>query len=50
MGVSEHTEDNKIVFTIKLTDEDRDVIEEILRKSKRKELMSRLGDCGGEYR
>lgn len=50
MGVAEHIEDNKIVFTFKLTAEDKNMIEEVLQKSKRKDLINRLGDCGGEYR
>jgi aryl-alcohol dehydrogenase-like predicted oxidoreductase len=51
LGVSKHIDDNKAVFRLRLTDEDRADIQSILQRSKsRQELMSRLGDCGGEYR
>lgn len=50
MGVSEHIDDNLASFGWKLDDQDRDAIEQVLKRSKRAEMFEGMGDCGGEYR
>lgn len=50
MGISDHTEENLAVFGWKLGDDDQSQIEEVLKKSKRKELFVGMGDCAGEFR
>jgi diketogulonate reductase-like aldo/keto reductase len=48
LGLSEHIEENKKIFTLTLDDEDRGRIKSVLRRSK--DLMKVTGDCGAEYR
>lgn len=48
LGLSEHIEENKKIFTLALDDEDRGRIDSVLRRSK--DLMKVIGDCGAEYR
>jgi aryl-alcohol dehydrogenase-like predicted oxidoreductase len=50
MGVSDHSDDNLASFGWSLDDEDREAIDVVLRKSKRKEMFEIMGDCGAEYR
>jgi len=50
MGVSEHITDNHRVFTLKLTNQDRSKIEQVLAQSRESKLMDLIGDCGSEYR
>jgi len=50
MGVSEHAEENLKVFRFKLDGEDQEMIKKILDRSKAKEMMQAMGDCGAEYR
>jgi aryl-alcohol dehydrogenase-like predicted oxidoreductase len=50
MGISEHTHENSASFGWILNQQDKDLIEGILARSKRAEMFRSLGDCGGEYR
>ncbi len=50
LGITDHTEDNHKVFQLKLTDEDRAAIEEVLDRSNGRQLITTIGDCGAEYR
>ena len=48
LGLKEHLEDNKKVFSFKLDSDDISAIAAVQGKSK--DLMTVFGDCGGEYR
>lgn len=48
LGYRQHIEDNKKVFSIRLDEEDIDMIQRVQKKSN--DLMNVFGDCGGEYR
>ena len=48
LGLKEHLEDNKKVFSFKLDNDDISAIAAVQGKSK--DLMTVFGDCGGEYR
>jgi len=50
MGLSDHADDNRKVFSFKLTDSDKDLIQSVLEKSKGSRIISLIGDCGAEYR
>lgn len=50
MGIAEHTEENLKVYGWNLDAQDREAIEEVLERSRRDEIYTQLGDCGGEYR
>ncbi|KAE9968110.1 hypothetical protein BLS_006018 [Venturia inaequalis] len=50
MGVSAHAEENLKSFGWKLDEADQGAIHELLKRSKRDQLIGLLGDCGGEYR
>ena len=50
MGISEHTEENLKVFSFKLDDEDKHVIQTVLDRSKVQAVFEAMGDCGAEYR
>lgn len=50
LGISEHTSDNHCVFALRLTDEDRLDIENVLDLSNGRKLITSIGDCGAEYR
>ena len=50
MGIAEHKDDNKNVFGFLLTAEDNASIQAVLAKSKGRELIVTIGDCGAEYR
>ncbi|KAH8108090.1 NADP-dependent oxidoreductase domain-containing protein [Cristinia sonorae] len=50
LGISDHTSDNSNVMKLKLTDEDRAAIDEVLQRSDGPKLIRSLGDCGAEYR
>lgn len=50
MGVSEHAAENLASFGWKLNQQDKDSIEEVLKRSRRLEMLESMGDCGGEYR
>ncbi|TDZ38823.1 putative oxidoreductase [Colletotrichum spinosum] len=50
MGISEHADENLASLGWSLDESDRDLIEEVLKRSKRLEMFEDVGDCGGEYR
>lgn len=50
LGITDHTEDNFKVFQLRLTDQDRAVIEDVLDRSNGRRLITAIGDCGAEYR
>jgi aryl-alcohol dehydrogenase-like predicted oxidoreductase len=50
MGVSEHTQENLAVYGWSLDEEDVNVVEKVLKQSRRAELFAEMGDCGSEYR
>lgn len=50
MGISEHTDDNAASLGWSLDDGDRAAVEEVLQKSRRRDMFASMGDCGGEYR
>ena len=50
MGVSDHSDANLATFGWNLDDQDREAIEDVLKRSKRKEVFELVGDCGAEYR
>lgn len=50
MGVSDHSDANTASFGWRLDQQDRDEIEVVLERSRRKEVFERMGDCGAEYR
>jgi aryl-alcohol dehydrogenase-like predicted oxidoreductase len=49
-GVSDNAEDNLKVCGLRLDGDDRMQLETVLRRSRRDEMVTVLGDCGGEYR
>lgn len=50
MGIAEHKDDNKKVFSFSLTPEDNADIQAILARSNGDRLTVIIGDCGAEYR
>ncbi|KAF8179923.1 NADP-dependent oxidoreductase domain-containing protein [Mycena galopus ATCC 62051] len=50
LGCSEYTDDNAKVFRVSLTDEDRQSIDAVLKRSNGSHLIQNIGDCGAEYR
>ncbi|TVY42583.1 Flagellar radial spoke protein [Lachnellula occidentalis] len=50
MGISEHTEENLKVFSFKLDQEDKALIDGVLGRSNAREVFEAMGDCGAEYR
>ncbi|KAK1495324.1 aldo/keto reductase [Colletotrichum cuscutae] len=50
MGISERADENLASLGWSLSQEDRDLIEEVLNRSRRSEMFDAMGDCGGEYR
>ena len=50
MGIAEHKDDNKKVFSFSLTPEDNRDIQTVLEKSNGDKLIVKIGDCGAEYR
>ena len=48
LGISDHREDNVLVFGLALDEQDREQIEAVLRDSR--DLYQFIGDCGDEYR
>lgn len=50
IGVSEHMEENRAVYGWSLDAEDKELIEDVLRKSQRDKMFVDMGDCGTEYR
>ena len=50
MGVSEHVDENLASYGWRLDEQDHEQINQVLEKSRRKEIFEVMGDCGGEYR
>ena len=50
MGITDHTDDNCKVMHLRLDDQDRANIEEVLDRSNGRKLITTIGDCGAEYR
>ncbi|KAK7024718.1 Aldo/keto reductase [Favolaschia claudopus] len=52
LGLSDHIDDNLKVFhpDCRLTDEDREAIEDVLSYSNGRRIITTIGDCGAEYR
>ena len=50
MGISEHTDDNLASLGWSLDQGDRETLEKVLQKSRRREMFESMGDCGSEYR
>jgi hypothetical protein len=50
MGIAEHKDDNKKVFSFSLTTEDNADIQAVLERSNGDKLIVAIGDCGAEYR
>lgn len=50
VGLSEHTDDNRRVFSFRLTKEDNTDIDVVLEQSNGRRLITSIGDCGAEYR
>lgn len=50
VGLSEHTDDNRRVFSFRLTREDNADIDAVLERSNGRRLITSIGDCGAEYR
>ncbi|CAL1707904.1 unnamed protein product [Somion occarium] len=50
LGISDHTDDNKKVSDLRLTQEDFDAVELVLQRSNGPHLIMTIGDCGAEYR
>lgn len=48
LGLSEHINDSKAVFSLVLDKDDVNSIQEVLKKGK--DLLRVIGDCGDEYR
>ena len=48
LGLTDHREDDRQVFALRLDAEDRALIDAVLAKSR--DLFSLIGDCGDEYR
>jgi aryl-alcohol dehydrogenase-like predicted oxidoreductase len=50
LGVSEHPDDNQRVFGFNLTEKDNFDIEEVVKRSNGRRMITSIGDCGAEYR
>lgn len=50
LGLSEHTDDNRRVFSFRLTAGDHAEIDAVLDRSNGRRLITSIGDCGAEYR
>lgn len=50
LGITNHANDNKGVMGLRLTEADRNAINEILQQSNGPQLITSIGDCGAEYR
>ncbi|KAL7921453.1 NADP-dependent oxidoreductase domain-containing protein [Trichoderma austrokoningii] len=50
MGISEHTDENLRSFGWCLDSSDQDMLEAILKRSRRVDIYKSIGDCGAEYR
>lgn len=50
MGISEHTDENMASLGWSLDQDDQEAINQVLKRSRRLEMLDAMGDCGGEYR
>ena len=50
LGITEHLDDNRNVYGLQLTEQDKADIKEILRFSNSESMVEIVGDCGAEYR
>jgi len=50
LGISEHLDDNRKVYELELTEQDKADIEDILQFSNSESMIEMIGDCGAEYR
>ena len=50
MGIAEHKDDNKKVFSFSLSPKDNADIQAVLERSNGGKLIATIGDCGAEYR
>ena len=50
MGIAEHQDDNKQVFSFSLSPDDNADIQAVLARSNGDMLIATIGDCGAEYR
>ncbi|KAF5393721.1 hypothetical protein D9757_000173 [Collybiopsis confluens] len=50
LGISDHLDDNRRVYTARLNDSDRTAIEAVLARSNGRRIITTIGDCGAEYR
>jgi hypothetical protein len=48
LGISEHLQDSKRIFSLQLDEEDKALISQASNKGK--DLLKVIGDCGDEYR
>jgi hypothetical protein len=48
LGISEHLQDSKRIFSLQLDEEDKALINQA--SSKGRDLLKVIGDCGDEYR
>lgn len=49
LGISDRTSENLKVYGWRLDDEDQQRVEEVLAKSRGREMFEQMGDCGMEY-
>ncbi|KAF8701556.1 Aldo kereductase, partial [Rhizoctonia solani] len=50
LGVTSHLDDAHTIFALRLQDKDYADIDAVLAHSKGQEMITRIGDCGAEYR
>ncbi|PPQ74935.1 hypothetical protein CVT24_002969 [Panaeolus cyanescens] len=50
LGLSEHPEENHQAFGFRLSSQDNEAIEAVLRRSNSRTIITSIGDCGAEYR
>ncbi|TGO25465.1 hypothetical protein BPAE_0079g00110 [Botrytis paeoniae] len=50
MGISEHIDENLKAFSFILDVEDKEAIQNVLDRSRAKDIFEAMGDCGAEYR
>ncbi|ATZ46652.1 hypothetical protein BCIN_02g00400 [Botrytis cinerea B05.10] len=50
MGISEHIDENLKALSFILDEEDKEAIQNVLNRSRAKDIFEAMGDCGAEYR
>ena len=48
--MTDHTEENRKVFEFNLSDKDQEDINSVLVRSRSRDMIQTIGDCGAEYR